>query len=346
MSVPSLGRLEPVDPRTIWKSEAASFTPWLASEHNLELLGDTIGLDLELEATEKNVGPFRADILCKDTLSNSWVLIENQLERTDHTHLGQLITYASGLKAVTIVWIARRICPEHRAALDWLNDITAEGINSFGLEVELWRIGNSAPAPKFNIVSQPNDWAESIRDAATAISEGTLSETKQQQREYWAALSETLEQAKSKSAVKPQKPLPQHWANFSLGKGNVYLVAAVNSVEKRIGAHLALAGLTGKPYYKQLLAQRDAVEKSFGGPLEWRELPGKKESQVGVIKSDTDPTNEADWPAQHKWLRDTLERLHATFSARAKALEAPTGGANGAENAGAPSFPDAEPEPV
>ncbi|MGE0205785.1 MAG: hypothetical protein AB7E70_03035 [Hyphomicrobiaceae bacterium] len=114
-----LGRLEAVDLRSVWSSEDQGFTPWLAGEANLRLLGETIGLELELEAEEKRVGPFRADILCKDTLDGSWVLIENQLERTDHTHLGQLMTYAAGLQTVTIVWVAAKFTEEHRAALDW-----------------------------------------------------------------------------------------------------------------------------------------------------------------------------------------------------------------------------------
>jgi hypothetical protein len=162
MSQPSLGRLERVDLRTAWLSESGDFTPWLASEENISLLGDTIHLELEVEAQEKNVGPFRADILCKDTASDNWVLIENQLERTDHSHLGQLITYAAGLQAVTIVWIAERFTEEHRAALDWLNEATSEDINFFGLEVERWRIGNSPVAPKFNVVSSPNDWTRRV----------------------------------------------------------------------------------------------------------------------------------------------------------------------------------------
>lgn len=124
-----LGRLEKVDLRIVWTHEANHFTPWLAQENNLALLGDTIGLDLELSSREQSVGPYRADIVCKDTITDSWVLIENQLERTDHTHLGQLLTYAAGLDAVTIVWIAPRITDEHRAALDWLNEVTDERIN-------------------------------------------------------------------------------------------------------------------------------------------------------------------------------------------------------------------------
>ena len=139
----SLAQLQKVDLREVWKSEPGDFRPWLADPGGLKLLGDAIGVDLELEAQEKDVGPFRADILCKDIADNTWVLIENQLETTDHTHLGQLLTYAAGLDAVTIIWIAKRFADEHRATLDWLNEVTGKNINIFGLEVELWRIGNS-----------------------------------------------------------------------------------------------------------------------------------------------------------------------------------------------------------
>ena len=143
-----LGRLHRVDLRDIWATEAQDFTPWLAQEENLKVLADTLNMELELEAQEKNVGPFRADILCKNTDDDSWVLIENQMGRTDTIHLGQLLTYAAGLQAVTIVWVAANFTEEHRAALDWLNDITDENFRFFGLEVELWRIGESPAAPK------------------------------------------------------------------------------------------------------------------------------------------------------------------------------------------------------
>ena len=164
-----LGRLERINLKDIWAHEAQDFTPWLAEETNLTLLSDTLGIDLEVEAVEQNVGPFRADILCKDTLSDRWVLIENQLEQTDHGHLGQLMTYAAGLDAVTIVWIAARIRDEHRAAMDWLNEITDSEVRFFALEVELWRIGTSPAAPKFNVVSKPNDWSRSTQAAKKAV---------------------------------------------------------------------------------------------------------------------------------------------------------------------------------
>lgn len=155
--VSTFGRLERVDLCEVWPHEAASFTPWLAQAESIQLLGDTIGMSLQVEAQEKDVGPFRADILCRDTSPNGgWVLIENQLERTGHPHLGQLITHAAGLDAATVVWIAQHFTDEHRAALDWLNEITGDAFRFFALEVEAWRIGDSMPAPKFNVVSRPN----------------------------------------------------------------------------------------------------------------------------------------------------------------------------------------------
>src|SRR5689334_7653054 len=173
-----LGRLERVDLRQAWSTESGQFTPWLAAEDNVRLLGEAIGIDLEVEAQEKEVGPFRADILCKDTATDSWVLIENQLERTDHVHLGQLLTYAAGLNSVTIVWIAQRFTDEHRAALDWLNEVTDERINFFGLEVELWRIGDSPVAPKFNVVSKPNAWTKSVTGGASRAADQDLTPAK------------------------------------------------------------------------------------------------------------------------------------------------------------------------
>ena len=169
MSVPNLSRLERIDLREAWRSEPADFTPWLAQEENLALLGTTLGIALEPEATEKSVGPFSADILCRVPGEDHWVLIENQLETTDHTHLGQIITYAAGLDALTVIWVAAGFVDEHRAALDWLNENTAEGLNFFGVEVELWRIGDSPLAPRFNVVSKPNAWTKRVR-AETAPS--------------------------------------------------------------------------------------------------------------------------------------------------------------------------------
>lgn len=230
MTLQQLGRLTRVDLRNVWVTEAADFTPWLARPENLAILSETLGLTLELEAQEKTVGPFRADILCKDIGTDHWVLIENQLERTDHTHLGQLLTNASGLEAVTIIWIAERFTEEHRATLDWLNRITDNSFRFFGLEVELWRIGDSPAAPKFNIVSKPNDWSHSVAQAARAIDESELSETRVTQREYWAALNDVLDTI-SGPVSGNRKAQPQSWMAYPVG-GSEFKLGQSRSAQK------------------------------------------------------------------------------------------------------------------
>jgi hypothetical protein len=167
-TTPVLGRLSRVDVREVWAREAVGFTPWLAQEENLQILAETINMHLILEAREKHIGPFRADILARDVPTGHLVLIENQLERTDHGHLGQLITYAAGLKATAIVWVSTLFTDEHRAALDWLNEITNSNIAFFGLEMELWRIDDSAIAPKFNLVSRPNTFSRLVNQTNQA----------------------------------------------------------------------------------------------------------------------------------------------------------------------------------
>ncbi|HMN14698.1 MAG TPA: DUF4268 domain-containing protein [Bellilinea sp.] len=312
-----LGRLEKVDLRTVWTNEAIHFTPWLAQEDNLALLGDTIGLDLELSTREQSVGPYRADIVCKDTITDSWVLIENQLERTDHTHLGQLLTYAAGLDAVTIVWIAPRITDEHRAALDWLNEVTDERINFFGLEIELWRIGDSPIAPKFNIVSQPNDWVRTL-SASRQSTAGELTPTKQMQLEYWTAFKVYLEE--HGSFLKSQKPFPQHWSNFAIGRSGFYLSAQMNTRDSVLNVSLIIDGRDAKAQFRALQAQKAEIEAEIGQPLTWRELPGKKSSDISLYLKDVDPNNRAQWPEQHAWLRQTLEAFHHAFAPRVRNL--------------------------
>ncbi|MDR9395093.1 MAG: DUF4268 domain-containing protein [Roseovarius sp.] len=315
-----LGRLERVELRRIWQTEAQDFTPWLAREDNLALLGDTLGVDLELEAVEQNVGPFRADILCKDTLSDRWVLVENQLERTDHTHLGQLMTYAAGLDAVTIVWIASRVADEHRAAMDWLNEITDTEVRFFALEVELWRIGESPAAPKFNVVSKPNDWSRSTSEAQRATSANEVTETKALQLEYWQTLNAHIEQRNG--PLKTRSGRPQHWQNYSVGRTGFRITASVNSRENRIRAELFLHSNDAKSFYHLLLEQRSAIESEFGEKLDWDELPGRKGARISISKDGVDFSQTADWDLQHEWLAEHLEQFHRVFSKRIRDLDA------------------------
>ncbi len=314
-----LGRLESVELRAIWSREASDFTPWLAREENLALLADKIGLDLELVTIESAVGPFRADIVCKDTVSGEMVLIENQIETTDHSHLGQLLTYAAGLDAVTIVWIARRFSDEHRAALDWLNEVTSENIAFFGLEIELWRIGNSPVAPKFNVISQPNGWVKRV--AAERISGGQeLSGTTQLQLEYWQEFQRRV--SETSRVIKARKALPQHWSDFALGHSEFYLQAAMKSRENQISVALGLVGPNKAQHYRQLFLQKDEIERAVGFSLNWYELPGKKSSYISLYRQESPLKDRQTWPAQHEWLLLKLESFHRTFAQRVKTISA------------------------
>ena len=312
-----LGRLIRVPLREYWEGEASDFTPWLADEKNIGLLAETIGLELEVEAQERNVGPFRADILCKDTVTDSWVLIENQLERTNHTHLGQLLTYAAGLEAVTVVWIAERFTEEHRAALDWLNEITDERFSFFGLEIELWRIGDSPMAPKFNVVSHPNDWTKTV----SRISRGELTPANQLYLEYWTGLRDLLEERNG--VINPIKPLPQNWQDFAVGRSGFHLEAIARARGKSICVRLRLdGGQDADSYFYLLERDKVGIEKEIGAELEWRENPGRKEKHIIHSLEEIDLDDRENWIRQHQWLCEQLETFHKVFSPRVKALDA------------------------
>lgn len=303
-----LGRLEKLDLRSYWKKEATDFTPWLAQEENIQLLSETIGIELEVQSQEESVGPFSADILCKDTINDHFVLIENQLEKTDHTHLGQLMTYAAGLDAVTVIWIAQKFTEEHRAALDWLNRITDDTFTFFGIEIELYKISDSPPAPMFNIVSKPNDWTKQVKRSATSQN---ATDTKLLQQEYWQGLKDFMEL--KKSFVKMQNPLPQHWTNIAIGRSNFHLSASVNSRDNSINIWLNIMGDSAKENYEKLY--EISYEKSFeeiNKDLVWDKMEGRKMSAV-MLKTQRNFTDKNDWNNQFVWFKDNLERFTKYF---------------------------------
>ena len=186
--VMKLSKLIKLPLRTIWKHEAQDFTKWLATEENLALLSETIGITLANPQTEVGVGRFSVDILADDDDNNRRVIIENQIEKTNHDHLGKLITYASGLNAELCIWVVARAQQEHEQAIKWLNENTTENVNFFLIEIEAWQIDKSLPAAKFNIVAQPNDWAKAIRQRGRGSSEAT--DLQLQQQEFWDKVRE------------------------------------------------------------------------------------------------------------------------------------------------------------
>ncbi len=308
-----LNLLEKVDLRHVWTSESGDFTPWLAQEENLKLLGDTISVDLELVAQEKAVGLFYADIVCVNTLDETKVLIENQLERTDHTHLGQLLTYAAGLDAVTIIWIAKHITDEHRAALDWLNSITGEGFNFFGLEIELWQIGDSDVAPKFNIVSKPNEWTRIIR-----ITE-EMTPDKQLQLDFWTAFKVLIDG--QESITTGHIPKPRRSMRMDVGWSRVNLIgiasfwdSEANSYSSNeLRAEVYLRGSGAKNRFSVLQESKEEMENELGEPLIWSNPSDSKICRI-YFRKTVDLRNRDSWPEQHAWLLEKLQELRRVFT--------------------------------
>ena len=312
MKTYDLGKIEQVDVREIWEKEDTEFTPWLAKQENIERLGLALGIDLVVEAEEKEVGPFRADILCKNEATEEWVLIENQLEKTDHKHLGQLLTYATGLEAVTIVWVAKDFSEEHRAALDWLNKITEEKYTFFGIKIEILRIGESM-APNFKVVSQPNDWSKSISSAVSKITSEDLSETKLMQLDFH---NEVCNKIKSKNLtnLKIRKAFPQAYHIYAIGKSVGHLAHVWNTRENKLVVEVYFP--KEKSIIENLYKDKDEIENEFGENLDWQFLPNKIASRIALTRENTFLKQKENWDQYIDWAITKLDKLYQVFHKR------------------------------
>jgi hypothetical protein len=304
----NLAQLKRINVREAWKNEATDFTPWLAQAENLNQLADALGLsELELVQTEYLVGDFKLDILCTD--DEGEIIVENQLEKTNHTHLGQIITYAAGVGAKKVVWVAESFRPEHVAALDFLNQNTTNELNFFAVEITLWRIADSPMAPSFNVVVKPNNWSKSNRESARAAT--TATPTKLLQMKFWTDWVAHLEAARS--TLKPHKPGPKHWQTFALGKAGLHMSASINSRESRLGMEIYIHHQEAKKYFSQLAAQKAAIESQLGFALDWRELPEKDACRILIYKNDAPLEKQEAWKDYFVWLTDTAQKMDKVF---------------------------------
>jgi Domain of unknown function (DUF4268) len=309
-----LGRFEKVGLRKAWPSEAGNFTPWLALSENLKLLGDALNLgELQDQQTEVRVGDFLIDILAVDGNGDA-VIIENQLEQTDHKHLGQLLTYLAGQDGkASLVWIAEDFREEHRAVIDWLNRNTVEGYEFFGVEIELWRIGDSPPAPRFKLVAQPNEWAKSVRSVAREASDPELAERHRIRLAYWQSFAEFLK--KQHSSFKINRAIRTGVYQFPMHPG-FRILARVSIGKQLVSIGLAISRDPDRSKFRALLAQRAAIEKEFGEALVWDEKFGTKRSLTSVTRHSVDIANSEQYESIHRWMLDRMDRFSSAFGAR------------------------------
>ena len=300
----NLGTLKKItDLRSIWPHEALNFTPWVAE--NVDLLADAVGLDITVDETESSVGDFNVDIYASETGTDRKIIIENQLEDTDHDHLGKLITYASGKGADVVIWVVKHAREEHKAAVEWLNNHTDDKIGFFLCEIKLFQIGDSQIAPAFTVVERPNDWTKEIRKTASANS------TQQQRLEYWQAFNDyAFTDANFSRIFNKRKPTTDHWMVFSIGSSACHI--AVSQIQKRKAVDVELYINDDKELFKSLFAHKDEIEKNMEMELEWKELPERKASRI-LIEKTVDLDDRATWPEQFDYIMDTCIKMKRAF---------------------------------
>lgn len=315
MNTRALSKLERVPLRKAWKHEANDFTPWLAEPENLEALAQELGLsELELVGTEHTVGDFKLDILCTD--GDERVVIENQLADTDHRHLGQILTYAAGVNARTVIWVAQAFRPEHIAALDYLNDNMTEDVSFFGVQIELWRIGDSPLAPKFEVVAKPDNWARTGREQARAAA--SQSPTQQLQLQFWKVLVEWLR--KKAPHIRPQKPRPRAWLNNTIGRSGFRLNITANTRDARLGVELWMPGEGAKQHFQALLEQKASIEQQLGFALDWQELPHARATRIASWYTDASIEDESRWDEYLQWIEQRLVTMDRVLRPIVRAL--------------------------
>jgi uncharacterized protein DUF4268 len=310
----TLGSFSAVDVRLKWPDEAADFTPWLAQDENIALLGRAIGLELEVEKVEAAVGPYSADILAKDSGTGKYVIIENQLGKTNHDHLGKAITYGAVLDASAVVWIAKDFTEEHQRALDWLNDYTSDELSFYGVALELWRIDDSKPAVRFNVTSRP----AGIKRGTAAGETGELSDTKRLQLEFWTAFRDRL--LADNVIPSAQSPRPQYWFDVAVGRANLFLSNVANTYENRIGVRLYVGNKVADAALPQLEAQKDGIEQELGVELLWNPNPENRDKTIAIYH-EADLKDRARWNEYLDWMVDMVVRFRKVFIPRIKKLK-------------------------
>lgn len=305
-----LGTIERVDLREIWPHEARDFTPWLAD--NLESLGEALSLDLELRTAEAAVGAFSLDVLAHDLGSDRPVIIENQLEATNHDHLGKLLTYAAGHDAYAAVWLVREFRDEHRQALDWLNQRTGDDTQFFGVIVEAWTIDGSRPAPHFRPVAFPNDWQKQTARPKRV----DPSERGERYQNFFQEIRDTLQ--KDNQLIGLGKAQPRNWTNFASGYRGVWYGAVFSSggrVHVAISIDRGAAALDwNESLFDSLRERKVVIESELAEQLEWDQREGRRAYRIllrkeGSIYDDPEPLEKL-----RDWMVDRLLAFKRVFT--------------------------------
>jgi hypothetical protein len=316
-SIPPLGKFTRIDARSVWRHEALDFTPWIRA--NIDTLSEALGMELELPETEVPVGDFSCDVVAQEVGTGHLVIIENQLEETDHGHLGQLLTYAAGLNARGVVWISPQYRPEHRQAIDWLNANTGEELVFFGVEVELLQIGDSPYAPHFKVVALPNDWQKAVKKRV----EPELSDRELAYKQFFTDLIALYKQRFPAQRTANKAGTKQWITVASAGRsGFSFGVVFGRNALMRVELYIDTGdGVINKKAFDDLLAQREDIEREVGEKLSWQRLDTARASRIAAHHAgqvtDIDPLR-----AEHlEWSATMVNQFRLAFGNRIKELQ-------------------------
>lgn len=268
-----LGKLKEVDIRELWKHEQYDFSEWLSKEENIEMLGDEVGLTLSDVNKEVFVGAYRCDLVATDETSGIKVIIENQLEATNHDHLGKIITYASGLDANVVIWIVKEAREEHRSAIEWLNNKTTKDISFFLIEIHAFKIGDSLPAPQFVIIEKPNDFTKNVNHTA---GNGELSKTQSERLNFWNEFNDALISRNKPFNVR--KATTDHWYDIALGTSEAHISITLVNKTNSIGIEIYIND--NKELFDNLYAVSEDIHSDLGFTMDWQRLDNKKASRI------------------------------------------------------------------
>lgn len=311
-----LGTLKYLSLKHVWPHEERDFTPWLAQEENLASLSDALGLELQLEQIEVAVGPYSADMLAKDSEGN-YVIIENQFNKTNHDHLGKLITYGATLGASIVIWIAERFSEEHQRAIEWLNERTTDDLSLFAVQPKVFQIDDSKPAVEFYVVERPNEIVKSA-SLAKATAGAEISESQALQLEFWTEFRKRLLEKKVMPSARPARP--QYWYDVPLGRSYINLSNILNTTDGRMGIRVYIHNAIAASALEQLLAQREAIESEIGTQLLWNPNPNNRDKIISLSRP-IQLENKQSWPEAIDWLVEMTARFRTSFVHRVKNLQ-------------------------
>ena len=315
-SLPELGRIEELNLRDIWSHEEKKFTPWLAE--NLSELGQAMGIEFELEAREAPVGTYSLDLLARVAQTNQIVIIENQLEPTNHDHMGKLLTYAGGFDANVVVWVAQSFRDEHKQALDWLNQHTDDEIDFFGVVVKVIKIEDSNPAPLFNVVVAPNQWR---RETLDSIRSQKVSDRNKKYKQFFQKLIDRL---RAENFTKAHRALPQNWYLFSVGHANRIRYGVNFTINNFVSVHVYIDHTDKnwvKDVFDKLYEHKDSIETNISETLKWERKDETRFSRIAIRHPGNIDEDDLTLNELQDWIFDKLLSLQRAFGPKLKELD-------------------------